>query len=82
MIFVGTDLVHAAFGEVAAGEGGPFVVHLDEDGGGEAFESVGVGENLDDVDHERVRLGVSVPRAGRVGGRSAGGLVGRPVARC
>ena len=43
------DWVHAAFGQVAAREGDPFVVHLEEHGGGQPQEGVVVGEDLDDV---------------------------------
>jgi len=45
----GVDFVHAAFGQVAAGEGGPFVVHLEEHGGDQPQERFVVGEDLDDV---------------------------------
>ncbi|WP_317440995.1 hypothetical protein [Streptomyces collinus] len=39
----GVDFIHAAFGQVAAGEGGPFVVHLEEHGGDQPQEPVAVG---------------------------------------
>ena len=45
----GVELVHAAFGEVAAGEGDPFVVEFGEDRGGQAEDGGRVREDLDDV---------------------------------
>lgn len=37
------------FGEVAAGKGDPFVVHLEEDGGHQPFQRGLVVKDLDDV---------------------------------
>ncbi|MEU1710937.1 hypothetical protein ABZ478_37570 [Streptomyces sp. NPDC005706] len=39
----GVDFVDAAFGQVAAGEGDPLVVHLEEHGGDRPQEPVAVG---------------------------------------
>ena len=47
--FGGVDLVHAAFGQVAAGEGDPLVVQFEQHGGDQSQEGIVVGEDLDDV---------------------------------
>lgn len=46
----GVKLIQASLGQAAAGEGDPFVVQFEQDGGDQSQERVIVGEDLDDVD--------------------------------
>ncbi|MGN5380470.1 hypothetical protein ACQ4WX_35100 [Streptomyces lasalocidi] len=48
-MFGGEDSCHAAFGQVAAGEGDPFGVHLAEHCGDQPLEGGRVEEDLHDV---------------------------------